>query len=124
MEKSIYNGREYMTSTCYDWVSSVMKEKGIDFTYKELPIDFLSHPMNRYLVGIYEYESVEEPRKTVYAVAIEKGDIEGAISYLFHSYDKISVDEAIKIEEAFHKEEIETHRMYEDGTFGGYEDVQ
>lgn len=124
MEKKTYNGREYMISTCYDWVSYALKEKGIDFKYKEVPEEYLTHPLMRYLVGIYEYESVENPGRTVYAVAIERGDIEGAISYLFQSYDEIGIDEAVKLEEAFHEEEIQTHQMFMDGTLGGIETNQ
>lgn len=123
MKKETYNGREYMTSMLYNWVSWEMKERDIDFEYEELPVDFLTHPLNRYLVGIYKYESVEEPGRTVYAVAIETGDIEGAVSYLFQSYDEISIDEAIKLEEAFHKEQIETNQMMLDGAFEGRENV-
>lgn len=122
--KQTYNGREYIYSMCSNWVSWELKESGIDFKYEELPVDFLTHPLNRYLAGIYEYESVKEPGKTVYAFAVERGDIEGAFSELLQSYDKISIEEAIKLEEALHEEEMETQRMYEDGTLWGDKDVQ
>lgn len=121
--KKTYNGREYIYSMCSNWVSWELNERGIDFKYEKLPLEFLTHPLNRYLAGIYEYESVEEKGKTVYAFAVERGDIEGAFSELLQSYDKISIEEAIKLEEALHEEEVETQRMIDDGTLWGDKDV-
>lgn len=103
----LFNGIEFIVDFYSGYFREALENAGMEYEEKQVPVEFLTRPFIKYYLCLYKYKSVKEDGKTVYVVSIEQGDEEGAGSIIFQTYEKIDLEIAAALEDAYYNKELE-----------------
>lgn len=107
MGKFLFKGIEFMVDFYSGWFNEALEKNGMEYEEKQVPVEFLTRPFVKYYLCLYTYKSVKEEGKTVYVVSVEQGDEEGAGSIIFQTYEKIDLETATALEDAYYNRTLE-----------------